>query len=63
MDGVLITSSGNVALTADSITFTRVQRDNAGTYTVYSNNTAGSDSTSFELTVQCKFVVVDIQVH
>ena len=62
-NGVLITSSGNVALTADSITFTRVQRDNAGTYTVYSNNTAGSDSTSFELTVQCKFVVVDIQVH
>ena len=54
-NGALITSSDDVALTADSITFTRVQRGDAGTYTVFSSNTAGSDSTSFELTVQCKF--------
>ena len=53
-----------MALTADSITFARVQRGDAGTYTVFSNNTAGSGSTSFELTVQCKLpVVVDIQLH
>ena len=49
-----ITSSNNVALTATSITFTTVQRDNAGTYTIYGNNTAGGGSTTFELIVQCK---------
>ena len=53
-NGVPITSSSNVALTANSITFTTVQRDNAGMYTVYSNNTAGSGSTTFEVIVQCK---------
>ena len=55
---VPITSSSNVALTATSITFTTVQRDNAGTYTVYSNNTAGDGSTTFELIVQCKLLLL-----
>ena len=50
-----ITSSIN--LTATSITFATVQREDAGTYTVYSNNTAGSGSTTFEVIVQCELHV------
>ena len=57
-NGVPITSSNNVALTATSITFTTVQQDNAGTYTVYGNNTAGGGSTTFELIVQCKLLLL-----
>ena len=49
-----IISSSYVALTASSITFATVQREDAGTYTVYGNNTAGSGSATFELIVQCK---------
>ena len=56
-------TSNNVALTATSISFTTVQREDAGTYTVYSNNTAGGGSTTFELIVQCKLLSVDIQLH
>ena len=55
---VPITSSNNVTLTATSITFTTVQREDAGIYTVYSNNTAGSGSTTFELIVQCKLLLL-----
>ena len=57
-NGLPITSSSNVALTATSITFTTVQREDAGTYTVYSNNTAGDGSTTFELIVQCKLLLL-----
>ena len=59
-NGVPITSSSNVALTESSIRFTTVQRNNAGMYNVYSNNTAGGGSTTFELIVQCKLFSVDI---
>ena len=57
-NGVPITSSSKVALTATSITFTTVQQEDAGTYTVYSNNTAGSGSATFELIVQCKLLLL-----
>ena len=54
-------TSSNVALTESSITFTAVQREDAGMYTVYSNNTAGGGSTTFELIVQCK--LLSVQLH
>ena len=47
-------TADNVWLTASNITFNPVRRENEGSYTIFGNNTAGSNSTTFQVTVNCK---------
>ena len=55
-NGMPITAD-NIWLTASNITFNPVRREDGGLYTVSGNNTAGSNSTSFQVTVNCKLQI------
>ena len=47
-------SDNNIVQTVNTITFNLARREDTGTYTIFGNNTAGSDSTTFDITVNCK---------
>ena len=52
-NGMPITAD-NIWLTASNITFNPVRWEDEGSYTISGNNTAGSNSTTFQVTVNCK---------
>ena len=47
----------NIWLTATNITFNPVRREDEGSYTIFGNNTAGSNRTTFQVTVNCKLQI------
>ena len=49
-------SDNNIVQTVNTITFNRARREDTGTYTIFGNNTAGSDSATFDITVNCKWM-------
>jgi len=50
-------TADNVWLTASNITFNPVRWEDTGLYIISGNNTAGSNSTSFRVTVNCKLQI------
>ena len=58
------TGNGNVTRVSVNLTITNAYREDTGVYTCSANNSIGSDSRNFNITIQCKllcnvYVVID----
>ena len=52
------TKYGNVTRVSVNLTITNASREDTGVYTCSGNNSIGSDSKNFSITVQCKFILL-----
>ena len=58
-NGNLLSNTGGMVTVNDyNVSFTNVQRNQSGNYTLAISNDAGTSNTTFTLSVQCKYLSV-----
>ena len=56
------TGYGNVTRVSVNLIITNASREDSGVYTCSANNSIGSDSSTISITMQCKLLVVCLQL-
>ena len=58
-NGNLLSNTGGMVTVNDyNVSFTNVQRNQSGNYTLAISNDAGTSNTTFTLSVQCKYLSI-----